>query len=140
MRSGAQSPEELETLFEDAFVLRDHAALAELFDNGAILAAEAEPTEARGGEQIARLASAIWGRNRLYIAAPRRVLQAREITLIVADQGINVARRGSDGNWRYAIALLNDETTERRNRSRRTETEKERPRQLETAIRTGAQP
>ena len=40
------------------------------------------------------------------IAAPRRVLQAREITLIVGDGAINVARRGSDGAWRYAIALL----------------------------------
>ena len=113
MRSGARTPEELETLFEDAFVVRDRTALAELFDDGAILVAGDEPIEARGGDQIARLASAMWSRNHLYIAAPRRLLQAREITLVVADRGINVARRGSDGNWRYAIALLSDDTTER---------------------------
>jgi hypothetical protein len=113
VRSGARTPEELETLFEDAFVLRDQAALDELFDDGAVLVAGHELTEARGGAQIARLASAIWEGNYLYIAGPRRVLQAREITLIVTGMGVNVARRGSDGNWRYAIALLNDEPTER---------------------------
>lgn len=116
MRSGARTPEELETLFEDASVLGDQVALAELFGDGAVLVAPDEPAEARGGEQIARLASAIWERNQPYIAAPRRLLQAREITLIVADNAINVARRGSDGNWRYAIALLSDASTERRNR------------------------
>jgi hypothetical protein len=116
MRTRASTPEELETLLEDAFVLQDQAALAQLFDDGAVLVAGDEPTEARGGVQIARLAAAIWDRNHLYVAAPRRVLQAREITLIVTDTGVNVARRGSDGNWRYAIALLNNEPTERRNR------------------------
>jgi hypothetical protein len=116
VRSRASTPEELETLFEDAFVLRDQTALAELFDDGAVLVAGDRPTEARGGAQIAHLASAIWESNHLYIAAPRRVLQARGITLIVTDTGANVARRGNDGNWRYAIALLNDEQTERRAR------------------------
>jgi hypothetical protein len=115
MRAKASTPEELETLFEDAFVLRDQAALVELFDDRAVLVAGAEPTEARGGAQIGRLASTIWEGDQLYIAAPRRVLQAREITLILTDTGINVARRGRDGNWRYAIAVLNDEPTERRN-------------------------
>lgn len=103
-------------MFEDAFVLRDQTALAALFDDAAVLVAGDEPVEARGGAQIAQLARAIWDSNHLYIAAPRRVLQAREITLIVTDTGVNVARRGSDGNWRYAIALLNDQPTERRNR------------------------
>ena len=63
MNSGARTPEELETLFEDAFVIRDREALAEL-------------------------------------------LQARDSALIVADRGINVARRRRDGTWRYAIAVL----------------------------------
>ena len=106
MRAGARTPEELETLFEDAFILRDRAALADLFDDEAMLVAGDEQLQARGGEQIAWLASTIWERDQGYIAAPRRVLQAREITLIVADGAINVARRGSDGAWRYTIALL----------------------------------
>jgi hypothetical protein len=116
MRSGARTPEELETLFEDAFVLRDQTALAELFDDGGVLVSGDRPTEARGGPQIAQLASAIWEGNQLYIAAPKRVLQARAITLIMTDTGVNVARRGSDGSWRYAIALLNHEPTERQNK------------------------
>jgi hypothetical protein len=115
MRATASTPEELETLFEDAFVLHDQAALAELFDDGAVLVAGDEPIEARGGAQIACLARALWDRNHLYIAAPRRVLQARELTLIVTGTGVNVARRGGDGNWRYAIAFLGDGTTKRRN-------------------------
>ena len=113
MRPGARTPEELETLFEDAFVLRDQRALAELFDDAAILVSPDTPLEARGSNQIARLASMMWRRNQLYVAAPRRLLQAHEITLIVADGAINVARQSSDGNWRYAIALLSDDPTGR---------------------------
>ncbi len=36
MRVGAGTPEELETLFEDALVMRDVQALAELFEEGAV--------------------------------------------------------------------------------------------------------
>src|SRR5687768_12128964 len=39
MGPGAQTPEELETLFEDAFVVRDATALAQLFEEGAVLGA-----------------------------------------------------------------------------------------------------
>ena len=116
MSPGARTPEELETLFEDAFVVRDEDALAELFDDGVVLVAGSQRLEARGEEQIARLASAMWRREHVYIAAPRRLLQAREVTLIVADGAINVERRGRDGTWRYAIALLGDDTTERHSR------------------------
>lgn len=106
VRSGAGTPEELETLFEDAFLLRDSGTLAELFDDGAVLAAGEGGVEARGGEQIGRLAAAMWERNYAYVAAPRRLLQAHELTLVLAEQGINVVRRGRDGRWRYAISLL----------------------------------
>lgn len=108
---GARTPEELETLFEDAFVTRDRAALAQLFEAGAVLTVGDGPL-ARGGEEIARLATAMWEGGRTYIADPRRVLQARDIALVVAERGISVVRRGSDGAWRYAISLLSlDETT-----------------------------
>ncbi len=116
MRPGAGTPEELETLFEDAFLLRDRSALAELFDEGALLAAGEEGVEARGGEQIAQLAAAMWGRNYAYVAAPRRLLQAEELTLVLAEQGINVVRRGRDGRWRYAISLLADAGIDTRRR------------------------
>ncbi len=109
---GARTPEELETLFEDTFVLRDREALARLFEDGAVLVAANGLREARGGVQIAELATALWERDRTYLAEPRRVLQARDTALVVADRVTNVVRRGSDGVWRYAISLMSfDHTT-----------------------------
>lgn len=107
MRPGARTPEELETLLEDAFVIRDRAALAGLFDAGAVLVAHRGTMRARGGQEIARLVTAAWDRDLAYVAAPGRVLQARDVALIVAEHDINVVRRGSDRLWRYAISLLN---------------------------------
>jgi hypothetical protein len=105
MRKGARSPEELEMLLEDAFVVRDGEALVELFENRAVLVT-GDRKEARGEDEIARFASALWDRDRTYIADPGQVLQAGDTALVVAARGINVARRGRDGAWRYAIALL----------------------------------
>jgi Domain of unknown function (DUF4440) len=114
MRQGARTPEELETLFEDAFVIRDREALAELFEDGAVLVADHGGREARGGDEIARWAGEMWAHDRTYLADPRRVLQARDTGLVLTRHGINVVRRRSDGAWRYAIALLSrdDATTE----------------------------
>jgi hypothetical protein len=53
MEAGAWTPEELETLLEDAFVLRDHQALAQLFEPGAVLVAGGGLPEARGRQDIA---------------------------------------------------------------------------------------
>lgn len=105
MRAGARTPEELETLLEDAFVTRDREALTDLFDDGAVLATRDEP-HARGADEIARAATSMWEDGRTYVADPRRVLQARDTALVVAQRGVNVVRRGTDGCWRYAIALL----------------------------------
>ena len=102
MSTGAHTPEELETLFEDTLVLRDHQALAELFEDGAVLVVGDERS-ARGGEAIARLALVTWEGDHTYVADPQFVVQARDIVLIISKWGINVMRRGSDGNWRYAI-------------------------------------
>ena len=116
MSAGARMPEELETLFEDALVVRDCAALAELFETGGVLVA-GDGRPARGGEEIARLALATWAGDRPYVADPRRVLQARDIALIVTERGINVLRRGRDGAWRYAIvvqSVADDAEIERR--------------------------
>jgi hypothetical protein len=104
MERGARTPEELETLLEDAFVIRDAHALGELFERGGVLAG-GDALEARG-EDIAGLASALWYGDHTYVADPRRILQARDTALIVGERGINVARRGRDGVWQYAIALL----------------------------------
>ena len=117
MSLGAQTPEELEALFEDAFVTRDAEALAGMFVEGAVLAAADGPGAARGAEEIGRLATALWAGDRTYVAEPRRVVQARETALVLADRAINVVRRGSDGAWRYAIALLSLDSTPTKERS-----------------------
>jgi hypothetical protein len=113
MRPGARTPEELETLLEDAFVMRNGEALAELFEDGAVLVADDGKWQARGGHEIARLARQLWEHDRTYLADPHRVLQARTTGLVLTSHGINVVRRGTDGAWRYAIALLaRDDATE----------------------------
>jgi hypothetical protein len=114
MSTGGRTPEELETLFEDALLIRDPRVLAGLFEAGAVLVVGDE-RPAHGGEEIARLALATWEGDRTYVADPRRVMQARDIALIVAEQGINVVRRGDDGAWRYVIVRLSvEDGTERR--------------------------
>lgn len=93
-------------LFEDAFVVRDRQAIAELFEDGAVLVGGGTPNEARGADAIGLVATQLWARDLTYLADPLQVLQARDTALVVARQGINVLRRGDDGAWRYAISLL----------------------------------
>lgn len=112
MTQGARTPEELEALFEDAFVLRDPRALAPLFEARALLVAGGVTGEARGSQEIARSASALWAHDHTYVADPRRVIQAHDVALVLAAQGTNVARRAADGAWRYAISLLTIDQTQ----------------------------
>jgi hypothetical protein len=113
--AGARTPEELETLLEDAFVLHDPHALAQLFQPGAMLVAGGGLPEARGRRQIARAAAQLWDSGRLYLADPQRVLQVRDTALVLAGRAINVVRRTDNGSWRYAISLLDlDTATEER--------------------------
>jgi hypothetical protein len=105
MRSGAGTPEDLESLLEGAFVLGDADGFKGLFDSGAVLSASGA-SEARGGEQIVQFAAAMRGRGYAYLADAGRVLQARDTCLVVAERAINVMRRGSDRRWRYAISVL----------------------------------
>jgi hypothetical protein len=103
--AGARTPEELEMLLEDAFVLHDPQALAQLFEPDAMLVARGGLPEARGRGQIAQVATQLWDSERLYLADPRRVLQVRDTALVLAGRAINVVRR-TNGSWRYAISLL----------------------------------
>jgi hypothetical protein len=57
MTTGARTPEELETLLEDAFLTRDRAGFQAPFDDDAVLA-PAGAREARGGEAIGGRAAA----------------------------------------------------------------------------------
>jgi hypothetical protein len=85
MTGGARTPEELDTLLEDAFITRDRAALQELLEPGAVLTGDA------------------------HVAGRSNVVQSRDTALLVADGSLAVALR-RDGRWRFAIALL-DPTT-----------------------------
>jgi hypothetical protein len=106
MSPGGQTPEELETLMEDAFVLRDGQALAGLFEEQGVLVAGSVVLQAHGDEQIAEAAAQVWDKAGGYIATPRRIIQSRDTALLVGVGVINVARRGRDRSWRFAISLL----------------------------------
>jgi hypothetical protein len=108
MAVGARTPEDLETLLEDAFVLRSGEAITELFEDGAVFVADGT-WEARGGPEIEHLVTEMWQRNRSYLAEPRRIVQAGSTALIMTECGANVVRRGTDGAWRYAIALVSQD-------------------------------
>lgn len=109
MKPGASSPEELETLFEDAFVLRDRDGLCALFvDDGVLAASSGE--EARGSEAIGYAASDMWVRGRAYVGGPQRVVQAGRTALVVTRAGTHVVRRVGDGTWRLSVSLLGQTT------------------------------
>ncbi len=112
MTSGARTPEELDALIEDAFVVRDGAMLGQLFDDGAVFADARGGPLARGADEIGHALGQLWATGGTYLAGPRRVLQARDTALVLGDGAIQVARRGDDGVWRAAIALLPIQRTE----------------------------
>jgi hypothetical protein len=105
MKPGARTPEELDALLEDAFVVRDRRAIAALFESEALLV-DGAASEARGVREIASWAKETWSRGLTYVGAPPRVLQAGDTALVLTPQGIGVARRRDDRAWRYTITLL----------------------------------
>jgi ketosteroid isomerase-like protein len=108
--------------FEDAFMLRDAAPLAGLFDERAVLVPHAAREDVRGYEEIARFTAALWTADRSYLAEVRRVVQAGDTAAVVLDwslsdggaadgtrgrgRRVDVLQRGSDGSWRYVISLF----------------------------------
>jgi ketosteroid isomerase-like protein len=111
MRPRARTPDELAALLEDAFVLRDRRAVGALFEGDALLV-DATAGQARGAGEIVCWAAETWRRGATYSAAEPHVLQARDTALVIAADGIAVARRDDRRAWRYAIALVSvDQTT-----------------------------
>jgi hypothetical protein len=105
MRSGAATPEELDTLFEDALVIRDASTLSDLFAAGAVLTIDhGEPLRDR--QTIVEQALAVLAGDRAYVSEPERVVYACDLALIVAAGCLSVARRCHDGSWRFAIVSL----------------------------------
>lgn len=91
-------------LFEDAFVVRDRGEFCTLFGDGAVFAPGAD--EARGREAIGAAAAELWMSGRTYAGGTRRVLQARDMALVLSPAAIHVVRRAPDRTWHVAISLL----------------------------------
>lgn len=98
MEDGARTPEELETLLEDACLLGDDGSLDELYAPGAVLAVGSRLLR---GVAIRETLPALG-----YVADPQRVLQSSGTALIVTTRAISVAQRSPDRVWRYAISLM----------------------------------
>lgn len=105
MTLGARTPEELDSLLEDAFVVNDRRAPEVLFVDGAVLTHTDGP-EARGGEAICQVLVDLWSRGCTYVARPGRVVRVRDMALLVSGSATHVLRRDRDGIWRAVISLL----------------------------------
>jgi hypothetical protein len=71
-----------------------------------VLVVRAGGPEARGGDAIGRAVAALWAAGCTYVGETRRVLQVRDVALVVGNDGVHVLRRATDGGWRVAISLL----------------------------------
>lgn len=99
----ASSPEELETLLEDAVLLGDEAAVAVLFEAGAVVIT---------GPRIAGPEQALAELGQLgYVASTRTVTVRRDIAVVVGDHAVNVSCRASDGAWRLVAAIVRPATS-----------------------------
>jgi hypothetical protein len=116
MSPGARSPEELEVLLEDAFVVGDAATVADLFDPDAVLVSGWTAGPARGRAEIAALAAMMRQHGFAYLAEPRRVVQTADMTLVLAAGAVNVMRRDRRLGWLYAISLLGVRDADERDR------------------------
>ncbi len=100
----ASSPQELETLLEDAVLLGDVLAVAALFEPGAVLITGPGIT---GPEQaLAELAKLG------YVAAIRTITVQPCLAVVVGDHAVNVSTRAPDGAWRLVAAILRPGTAD----------------------------
>lgn len=104
MGLGAHTPEALDALLEDAFVLRDRDAVRGLFEPEAVLLVGTSGRPIRGVGQIADYLTTMWHLERTYLASSRQVIQARDTALVVGDRSTSVVRRGDDRAWRFVIS------------------------------------
>jgi uncharacterized protein (TIGR02246 family) len=104
MSANVFSPDELETLLEDAILLGDGRAAAQLFEPGGLLVAGPGSGEARGRGAIAAHVRAASGQPG-YVADPCLVARSRDIALLAGPTAVNVARCRPRGGWRLVISL-----------------------------------
>lgn len=99
----ASSPEELETLLEDAVILGDEAAVASLFDHGAVLITGPVVTgPKRALAELAKLG---------YVATTRTVTVRRDTAVVVGDHAVNVSLRTPYGPWRLVATIVRPGTS-----------------------------
>lgn len=99
----ASSPEELETLLEDAVLLGDEAAGASLFDDGAVLITGPRITGPK--QALAELAKLG------YVATTRTVTVRRDTAVVVGDHAVNVSFRTPHGAWRLVATIVRPGTS-----------------------------
>lgn len=106
MPAQARTPEELDVLLEDAFLVRDGEAIGALFEPAAVVAHRGR--SARGAD-VAPFIAGLWRSGVAYTAEPPVVLQSRETALVVAERAISVVRRDGAAGWRYTITAIDME-------------------------------
>lgn len=95
----ALSPEELETLLEDALVLQDVAEVAALFEDGGVLVDGSG--RVHGRHQVAHVLA-----QHDYVASPRSVTLVSNVAIVVGSRTINVSCRVEGGGWRLVAAIV----------------------------------
>lgn len=94
----ASSPEDLETLLEDAVLLGDEAAVLSLFADGAVLVTDQGViSPERAAAELIRLG---------YVASARTVTSRGDVAVVVGEHALNVCSRSPDGAWRVAAAIV----------------------------------
>ena len=95
----ARSPEELETLLEDALMLQDEAGAAALFEDGGVLVDGS-------GDVLARDQAAHVLARQNYVASPSSVTVVSNVAVVVGSQTVNVSCRAPGGGWRLVAAIV----------------------------------
>ena len=99
----ASSPEELETLLEDAVILGDEAAGASLFAHGAVLITGPVVTgPERALAELVQLG---------YVAATRTVTVRGDTAVVVGDHAVNVSLHTPYGAWRLVATIVRPGTS-----------------------------
>ena len=91
-------------LLEDAFVLRDAAVLADLFEPGAVVAS------VDGQHRVTDIGDAIWELG--YWSDPRRIVYSARTAVVVGGRAVNVMHWSENGSWRYAICVFDEREDE----------------------------
>ncbi|MGC5013913.1 YybH family protein [Streptosporangium sp. DT93] len=118
MRRLAETPEDVPAVFAERFNSGDPDALAEIYEDGAVFVAE--PGSPLTGREAYDANAAFMALGLPITVSPRQVYSTGDLALLIVDWVIDgtgpdgtpvhldgtatdVARRGRDGHWRYAI-------------------------------------